>query len=293
MKQIATAVVTTAMAFSATAQEAIQYYSLTSATTPHLSVTDSWISDMRKTIKVEWYAGLSCGGKTAYQNDKRPKMVEFVSGRYWQSLDENNTSCTMDLNGMRYISMLEYTYEVCVPSNSPFKSIQDIVSAPKATMAYGSGTALHKRAAEANRLYGANIRPVVFKASGDAMLATLAGDTDFAFVASLVADQNVKSGKARCFATTLSGKENSLDKLLPKVDPALNRHVNLFPVAAVGIDEKTLEVARKSIVAVSKNNTLPPGVSIFVAQNLKDEDAIKIRVEQQINGLYNITKNIK
>lgn len=293
MKQIATAVVTTAMAFSATAQEAIQYYSLTSATTPHLSVTDSWIQDMRKTLKVDWYPGLSCGGKDTWQKDQRPKMVEFVSGRYWQSLDENNTSCTMDLNGMRYISMLEYTYEVCVPSNSPFKSIQDIVSAPKATMAYGSGTALHKWATDVNQKYQANIKPVVFKASGAAMLGTLAGDTDFAFVASLVAAKNVESGKVRCFATTQSGQKSSLDRLLPKVDPLLNGHVNLFPLAATGLSNKDLDSARSSVARVSKTAILPPGVSIFVAQNAKDEEKIKSRVEQQINDLYRVTKNIK
>lgn len=277
----------------ASANEPIQYYSLTSATTPHLSITDSWIADMRRSFKIDWYSGLSCGGKTAYQNDKRPKMIEFVSGRFWQSLDEDNTNCTVDLDSIRYISILEYTYDICVSHDSKLKSLQDIIMAPRVTMSFGSGTALHKWASEVNRLYGANIKPVVFKASGAAMLGALAGDTDFAFVASLVADQNTKSGKARCFATTMSGKSNSLEKILPKVDPLLNGHVNLFPLAASGVDEQTLAMARKSVSTISKTASLPPGVSIFVAQDLKDEQRIKSRVQQQINQLHNITKNIK
>ena len=90
----------------------------------------------------------------------------------------------------------------------------------------------------------------------------------------------------------MSNQENSLEKLLPMVNPILNKHTNLFPLAAVGLDEQTLQIAKMSVNKIAKSSVLPYGVKIFVVQDKKDEINIKTVVEEQINNLYLITKNI-
>ncbi len=281
------------LAWSGKAAEPITYYSLTGKSTPHLFLIESWVKEMKKEISIDWRPGLSCGGTSSWLEDKKPKIVEFVSGRVWQSLDEDNNDCIIDYKNLQYISLVEYYYDICVPHDSKIKNVHDIIAHKKLTMAHGSGTALHKWAGELNRLYGSNVKPIAFKASGDAMLATLSGDTDFAFVSTLIADQNLKSGKIRCIASTMPNQDNSLNKLLPKINVLLNNHVNLFPLASAGLDQRTLQLAKQSVKKASAQFELPKGLKIYLVENKEEDNQIKEKVRSQIEQLHQYTKNLR
>lgn len=281
------------LSFATQAKEPIRYYGLTGASTPHLFMIEGWIKEIKKEISLDWLSGLSCGGKSAYVADKNPKMVEFVSGRAWQSLMENNTDCLIEMQDLQYLSLVEYSFDLCVLNDGKIKNIVDLDRNKKYRISVATANATQTWVKELNRLYGFEMKAAVFKASGDAMMALLSGDVELTFVSTLVADHHIKSGKIRCIGTTLSGMPTSLDHNFPKIHALLNTQVQMFPLAAKGLSQDTLSVARKAVVTVTDNSSLPLGIRVFVARSDEESLAIKKRVVDQIDSLYEVTKNIK
>lgn len=274
-------------------KEEINYYALTSPTTPHLPLVENWVKEINKTENVQWHAGLGCGGKTTYEKNKGAKLVEFPTGQVWQSLNDGDLLCSMSLDDLRFISMIEYTFEICVPSDSKIKNIKDILDMPTLTMSYSSRTALNKWASSMNKEYKTKIKPIVYPASSQAMMAAFSGDVDIAFVASIVAAQNKNSGTARCIGTTQVGKNNSLSLIFPKVNYLLNTHVNVFPLAAKNLTEQQIKNVRDGVTEALRHAVLPEGVTSTIVNDAASEKLIKQKVIDQVSNLYNVTKNLK
>jgi tripartite-type tricarboxylate transporter receptor subunit TctC len=100
-----------------------------------------------------------------------------------------------------------------VPSNSPFKSVQDIINAAKENpgkLNYGSagvGSGTHMAAELFKHLAGVDITAVPFAGGAPAMIALMAGDVDLIFETGVTATKAVDSGRARAIAVT--GKTRS------------------------------------------------------------------------------------
>lgn len=274
-------------------KEKINYYALTSPTTPHMPLVENWVKEIKKQENISWYAGLGCGGKNTYEKDTGAKLVEFPTGQVWQSLDDGDGLCSIALDDLRFISMIEYTFEICVPADSKIKNIEDILKISNLTMSYSSRTALNKWAKSMNKEYKTNIKPIVYPASGQAMMSALSGDVDVAFVASIVADQNKNSGRVRCIGTTQIGEKNSLSLIFPKVNYLLNTQVNIFPLAAKDLTEQQIKNIKKSVKEALNSIALPSGVTATVSHDIKSEQLIKQKVVASVSELYDVTKNLK
>jgi hypothetical protein len=274
-------------------KEKINYYALTSPTTPHIFLVESWVKEIKKNEDINWQPGLGCGGRVAYEKDTGAKLVEFPTGQMWQSLDDGDAMCLVSLDDLQFVSMIEYTHEICVPMGSKIKNIQDILHSSNLTMSHSSRTALNKWALSMNKEYKTNIKPIVYPASGHAMMAAFSGDVEMAFVSSLVAAQHKNNGKARCIATTQLGKNNSLSLIFPKVNYLLNTHVNVFPLAAKNLTEQQIKHVKDGVRSALILVALPEGVTVTVADDMVSRKLIKQKVIDQVSNLYNVTKNLK
>ena len=274
-------------------KETINYYALTSPTTPHLFLMESWVNEIKKNENITWYPGLGCGGKTTYEKNSGATLVEFGTGQIWQGLDEGDNLCVMSLDNLRFISMVEYTYEICVLKDSKIKDITDIINVPALTMSHSSRTALHKWAQSMNKEYKTKIKPIVYPASSQAMMSIFSGDVDMAFVSSIVAAQHKDSGKIRCIGTTQVDKNNSLSIIFPKVNYLLNTQTLLFPFAAKNLTEEQIKNIKNAVNKATTSVSLPDGVKIIVSTDLTSEELIKKKVIEQVSGLHNATKDLK
>lgn len=95
-----------------------------------------------------------------------------------------------------------------VPSDSPFKSVQDIINEAKARpgeLNYGSagvGSGTHMAAELFKYLAKVDITPIPFSGGAPALVALMGGQVDLNFETGVTATKAIDSGKARALAVT-------------------------------------------------------------------------------------------
>lgn len=109
-----------------------------------------------------------------------------------------------------------------VPTNSPHRTVADLVKAAKAVSAkgersnfatFGAGTPGHFGAEMLAEAAGFKVEPIHYRATGDAVTAIVAGDVLASFVSTALGAAQVKGGKMRALATTAATRST----LLPDV----------------------------------------------------------------------------
>ncbi len=99
-----------------------------------------------------------------------------------------------------------------VPNDSPYRSIDDIIKAAKATPgklnygSFGNGTSAHMAAELFKRVAGLDIVHIAFKGSAPAMVELLAGRVDFIFDTFASAWPQIQAGKLRPLGVTTDSR---------------------------------------------------------------------------------------
>lgn len=107
------------------------------------------------------------------------------------------------------IGQAVWAYNVlCVPANSPYHSLQDIVAAARAhpdSLTFGSGgtgSPSHLIAEIVRRKFGLSLRHIPYRGPSEALSGLLGGQVDMMFVTTSVAAENIKDGRIRALAVT-------------------------------------------------------------------------------------------
>ena len=277
----------------AQAAESIQYFGIVSKQTPHLKLTEAWVSEMKKTTKVEWYPGQTCAGAPAANKFTGPKIIEFGNGPTWQGMQDGNNLCNISLdNNTRVISTVSAYYEICSKGNSDIKSVADIIAKKNLKIGHSARSALEFWATDFNKQYNVTVKPIIYSTSGAALTALLAGDVDLAFPSTLATASMKESKQILCFATTQPGMPESLTTLAPKVNPILNTLPVVFPVISQNVPAETVTKLQQAVAKTIKEIPPIPFVTIVVPANAAEEQKAKAYVNQIINDLYRLTSTM-
>jgi tripartite-type tricarboxylate transporter receptor subunit TctC len=108
---------------------------------------------------------------------------------------------------------------LCVPANSPFNSLQDIIDAAKKRpnqLVYGSGgngSPSHLIAELIRQKLGLEIMHVPYRGPSEALSGLLSGDSQLMFVTTSVAAAQIKGGKLKALAVTSEKRVNALPEV--------------------------------------------------------------------------------
>ncbi|MBV6303375.1 tripartite tricarboxylate transporter substrate binding protein [Candidimonas humi] len=107
------------------------------------------------------------------------------------------------------IGQAVWAYNVlCVPANSPYHTLKDIVAAARAhpdSLTFGSGgtgSPSHLIAEIVRQKLGLSLRHIPYRGPSEALSGLLGGQVDMMFVTTSVAAENIKDGKIRALAVT-------------------------------------------------------------------------------------------
>lgn len=149
-----------------------------------------------------------------------------------------------------------------VPSDSPYRTIEDIIKAAKANPgklnygSFGNGTSAHMAAELFKRVAGLNIVHVAFKGSSPAMLDLLAGRVDFVFDTFASAWPQIQAGKLRPLGVTSDSRVPLAPQIPTMQEQGFSRCVwqsfigVVAPAATPGDILKNLYQATGKIVAM-------------------------------------------
>ena len=118
------------------------------------------------------------------------------------------------------IGQAVWAYNVlCVPANSPFTSLQDIIAAAKGRpnqLVYGSGgngSPSHLIAELVRQKLGLEIMHVPYRGPSEALSGLLSGDSQLMFVTTSVAAAQIKGGKLKALAVTSEKRVSALPEV--------------------------------------------------------------------------------
>jgi hypothetical protein len=265
----------------------VTFYHMASQNTPSLPIREAMVADLSRSMTVDWKRGAGCAIKPQMQKDGRPLIVEFVSGRFWMSLQENNEDCTLDLDSLYFVSQISYPYEFCVKAGSDIRASDFL--ARSTTVGYNSGTGFAYFLKETQQHYQVDHKGILFKNSNDTLLGLLSGDVKIAILGILTSQPQKESGTIQCWATTRPGQNNSVDRLLPRVNRAYTTESSVWNLAIKNMNEQQkLEVIR-SVQNTAKAIT-PLASRLIIGQDQVDEGHIRQSVKDSIFGMYEQTK---
>ena len=275
------------------AAEPIKYFGIVSKQTPHLKLTEAWVSEMKKSADVEWFPGQACAGAPAANKYTGPKIIEFGNGPTWQGMQDGNNLCNISLDdSTRVISTVSAYYEVCAKSGSDIKSVADIIAKKNVKLGHSARSALEFWAADFNKQYNVSVKPIIYSASGPALAALLAGDVDVAIPSTLATASLKASGSIVCFATTQPGLPESLATLAPKVNPLLNTLPVVFPVIAQNVPAETVTKFQQAVAKTVKETAPIPFVTVNVPSTPAEEQKVKVYINQIITEVYKLTSTM-
>jgi hypothetical protein len=278
-----------AMISSAVLAQPVSYYSLTNPDSPHLSITEKWIQSLEPMIKFDWKKGLGCGGKVHVEKNQDTFLVEALSGRMWQSLDNGDTHCLIDTQRLEILSMFQYPYDICVASDSPIKNIQDLVKTPNAKIGWPSGTVFEKWLSEYQKSYNPTAKAIPYRSSPQVMLGILSKDIDAGIVATMTAEQQKGNNTLRCLATTAPGRANNLNNFTPKITPALNDFQQIFFLFAHNLSPEQSRLIRNSINQSITTFQMPESITLSVVGHQITSSQAKNSLDA-VYGLADLTR---
>ena len=265
----------------------VTFYHMASQNTPSLPIREAMVADLSRSMEVDWKRGAGCAIKPQMQKDTKPLIVEFVSGRFWMSLQENNEDCTLDLDSLYFVSQISYPYEFCVKAGSHIRA-SDFLTKPT-TVGYNSGTGFAYFLKETQQQYHVDHKGVLFKNSNDTLLGLLSGDVKIAILGVLTSQPQKESGTIQCWATTRPGQNNSLDRLLPRVNRAYTTESSVWNLAVKNMEEQQRIEVMRSVQNTAKTIT-PLANRLVIGQDRVDENHIRQSVKDSIFGMYEQTR---
>lgn len=271
-------------------QNKVTFYHMASQNTPSLPIREAMVADLSRSMTVDWKRGAGCAIKPQMQKDTGPAIVEFVSGRFWLSLQEKNEDCTLDLDSLFFVSQISYPYEFCVKSGSNFQA-KDFLTKPS-TVGYSSGTGFAYFLKETYRYYQVDHKGILFKNSNDTLLGLLSGDVKVAILGVLTSQPQKESGMIQCWATTRPGQNNSIDQLLPKVNRAYTTESSVWNLAVKNMDQKQKAEVIRSVQNTAKAIT-PLASKMVIGQDNTEERHIRQSVKDSIFGMYDQTRKAR
>lgn len=153
-------------------------------------------------------------------------------------------------------------FVLVVPATSPHRTVADFVRAAKAQTGkvnfgtFGAGTPGHFGAEMFGEMAGFKVEPVHYRATGDAVVAIVAGDVAGAFTSTALSAAQIKGGKMRGLATTAPKRS----PLLPDIPtfteagfPQLNTSAWFVLFAPAGTPQPILDTLNRQAVAALQN----------------------------------------
>lgn len=170
---------------------------------------------------------------------------------------------TKELIGITEVGTVDFV--LVVPPSSPVRTVADFARAAKAQSqgsgkvnfgTFGAGTPGHFGAEMFGDMAGFKVEPVHYRATGDAVVAIVAGDVTGAFVSTALSAAQIKGGKMRGLATTAPKRS----PLLPDVPTfaesgfaQLNTSAWFVLFAPAGTPQPILDVLNRQAVAALQN----------------------------------------
>lgn len=273
----------------AQAQTNFKYYGMTTANSPSTKVTEALIEKLKGTYTIDWKQNAGCAIKTQVEKDTDPIFVEFAPGQYWMSLYDGNKNCVFDIEKIRYLAIIENSYSICVRADSTIGSMKDVMSLPNVGIAYATGTPAKPMIESINKNYNTSIKPVLVTNSNAALTALLSKDVDVAYMISTVTIPQVAQNTIKCIATTESGKDNSLDKQLTKVNPAITTFNTQYVIGLKNVDDKRFKEISAEMNKVLASIQLPSNAIVTSLANSSEKD-LTAKVNKITKDLYEATK---
>jgi hypothetical protein len=265
----------------------INYYHLAHKSTPALPYTVELIENFSKQgIKIDFKQGLSCSAKQQVDDQKQTVFVEFLSARYWQSLQHGDNLCNINLDKIKFYASYTSYYDVVVSNGSSIKTFNDLAKAK--SIAVPDGSAAYLIVDELNKTFGSQIKKVIFSGSADVAKSVLAGDVDAGIVLDIVSTQMSKNNKMSILA---HGDEKINENIFVQL-PNLNKAVvaNSYLFAIKNADSAFQEKIISNIKVVKQElDKKMPGNNFQIVSN-KDDKSVEQLAQLLIFELYELTK---
>ena len=248
---------------------------------------------MNKKFKVDFRPGLSCSTKTQIDEDTKPAVVEFVTGRVWKSLQEKDGQCDIDLSKFRMLGTQSYYTNVCVATNSSIKTADDFINAKGLKAGYSTGSHMGFWLDNFKKEYGSDANKVQYPNSNKQVLALLAGEIDVATPLDSTAAKHAKAGNLRCISFGDPKHAQATEKLFSKVNAGLSSAPNLFVLAVKNVEEKDYQKLVKQVNEGKKKLDVkfPTNRFYAVGNGYSEADATKAFKSGTID-LYNLTSRM-
>lgn len=289
MKKLISAFIITAASTVGAAD--LTYYQLSSRTEPTVPIQDIWISSMESNgISITAKRGMGCGGMSAYQANPGAKLVYFSGGRYWFSLQKNESACVIDLDSIKWVATVSDPYLLCSRVDSQVKDKNSFLKQKRLTIGSTGAAPFGSWITDYNQKNNTDHKFISFGNSTEAALALMANDVQLAILQSFAAKKHISSGKITCFASTATSSElDNFSKLHPTGDTVINEYTSTFALGAVGLSHELLSRVRKSISSASIDVSTT-GFEIGYVTNDKEQEESKKMIKSLISDVLQITK---
>jgi hypothetical protein len=291
-KTIYTLILTILLFFlnSAQSKENYTYYHLLNKSTPALPISISIIQELSdNNIKVDFQQGLSCSGKTQVDADKKISFVEFLTARYWTSLQNGDKQCDIDLSNLKFLAMSSQYFNIVVSKDSQIKVFDDIVKVKSIAFASSSANGLIVDAI--NKKYNTNIKKVLMVGSPEVAKAVLSGDVEVGIVMDIVSEKLNDRFTILSFGNPQykNSHFNNLDNL-PK-------HLGIVSLAYVWSVKNADQELYNRLIPIFQNAKRKidkelPNNTFLVVKNIED-NTINEMIDSHIFKLHSLTKDIK
>lgn len=272
----------------------LTYYQLSSRTEPTVPIQDAWIASMESNgISVTAKRGMGCGGMSAYQSDTGAKLVYFSGGRYWFSLQKNESACVIDLDSIKWVATVSDPYLLCSRTDSKINNKDSFLKQKQLTIGSTGAAPFSSWIADYNRKNNTAHKSISFGNSTEAALALMANDVQLAILQAFAAKKHMANGKITCFASTATSSElDNFSKLHPTGDKVINEYTSTFALGAVGLSRDLLSRVRRSISSTSIDASTT-GFEIRYVTTNKEQEASKKMIKSLISDVLQITKTNK
>lgn len=269
----------------------LTYYHMFSKNTPTLPRTILIVDNLKQEWQVDFRPGLACSAKTTFDNDKKPAIVEFTSGRYWQSLLEKDHLCDFEIKDVKWLAYSHLYYNLCVPINSKINNVNDFLMSDSLVFVIPDGSHLDYWRRSFNKSYNKNFKGIIVANSGAVGRALISGDADIGFMTSTASEPLEKNNAIKCLAYGEPNNQKSMSKLFDKIPSILNTTPisQLFGVKNVTEDEykKIIEIFNKGQQEAKEKLGDRELVTI---SNISNSTAMEAEINKVIFEIY---ENIK
>tara|TARA_R110000868_G_scaffold52199_2_gene165115 strand:- start:188 stop:991 length:804 start_codon:yes stop_codon:yes gene_type:complete len=246
---------------------------------------------LNKKFNIDFRPGLSCSTKQQIDEDQNTAIVEYVTGRVWKSLQDKDGQCDVDLSKFKTLGIQSFHYDVCVTSNSPITSANDIINSKNLKIGYATGSHFNFWIDQFEKKYKTTVKKVQYTNSNNTSLAVLSGEVDVGIILDSVSEKKISTGMLKCVSFGNPTNEKSTEKLFNQLDKGLSSAPNLFVLAVKNINDEDYKKLLKqtNIAKTELDNKFKNNRFVAVGKQLSKDEA-DIAVNFATSELYKLTK---